>query len=61
MLLLLEPLHQPFFLMNFFEIGCCELFAQGWLQIAILLISASYAARIISVSHKNLAYFLLLK
>jgi hypothetical protein len=44
-LLLLEPLYQPFFfflfVMNIFEIGSVELFARGWLQTVILLISAS--------------------
>jgi hypothetical protein len=30
-LLLIEPLHQPFFVMGFFEMGSCGLFAQGWL------------------------------
>jgi hypothetical protein len=28
-LLLLEPFHQPFFVMGFSEIGSCELFAVG--------------------------------
>jgi hypothetical protein len=27
----LEPLHQPFFVIGFFEIGSCALFAPGWL------------------------------
>jgi hypothetical protein len=40
-LLLLEPPCLPFFVMAFFEIGCLELFASGWLQTSILLISAS--------------------
>jgi hypothetical protein len=35
-----ESLHQPFF-EGFFEIGLHELFAPGWLQTSILLISAS--------------------
>jgi hypothetical protein len=33
-LLMLEPLHQSFFfffVMGFFEVGSCNLFAQGWL------------------------------
>jgi hypothetical protein len=34
-----------------YEIGSHELFAQGRLQIAILLISASRVARITSMSH----------
>jgi hypothetical protein len=47
----------------FFEIGSLELFAQGWLQTVILLISASWVARIIGVSHWHLAGldFLLVK
>jgi hypothetical protein len=48
---LLEPLRQPFFVMAFFEIGSWELFAQGWLWIVILLISASWVTRITNVSH----------
>jgi hypothetical protein len=38
-LLLLEPLHQPFFALGIFEIGSCKLFAHNWLRIPILLIS----------------------
>jgi hypothetical protein len=38
----LEPLHQNFFVMGrFVKIKFPELFAQGWLQIMVLLISAS--------------------
>jgi hypothetical protein len=44
----LEPLHQPFscgvfvcLFVCFFEIGSGEIFAKGWLQTEILLISAS--------------------
>jgi hypothetical protein len=53
----LEPLHQPFFVKRFFEIGSCELFIYlGWLQTAILLISASWVARITGVSHQHPAF-----
>jgi hypothetical protein len=31
----------PFFVMGFFKIGFSKLFAQGWLQTSIFLISAS--------------------
>jgi hypothetical protein len=51
----LEPPHQPFFVMGFFEIGSCELFAWGWLWTVILLISASWVAGITGVSHRHLA------
>jgi hypothetical protein len=37
--------------MVFFKIGSLELFAQGWLQTAILLISTSPVARITGGSH----------
>jgi hypothetical protein len=37
--------------MGFFEIGSCELFAQGWLQTMILLVSASLVTRITGTSH----------
>jgi hypothetical protein len=47
----LEPLHQPIFVMGFFEIGSHELFDQGWFQTTILLISASWVARITGMSH----------
>jgi hypothetical protein len=39
--LLLEPFHQPSFVMDLFKIGCQELFSQGWLRTEILLIAAS--------------------
>jgi hypothetical protein len=51
-LLLLEPLHQPFLGMFFFKIGSQGLFAWGWLWTAILLISASWVARITRVSYQ---------
>jgi hypothetical protein len=37
--------------MGFFGIRSHELFCPGWLQTAILLISASWVARITGVSH----------
>jgi hypothetical protein len=46
----------------FFKIGSCELFDQGWLWTAILLISASWVARITGVCHWCLAtmYFFII-
>jgi hypothetical protein len=44
----LEPLHQPFFMMGFFEI-------ESWFQATILLMSASWVARIIGISHRHLS------
>jgi hypothetical protein len=41
MFLLLEPLWQPFFVLGFKKIGSSKLFAWGWLQTVILLVSAS--------------------
>jgi hypothetical protein len=37
--------------LGIFQIGPCKLFAQGWLGTTILLISASWLARITGVSH----------
>jgi hypothetical protein len=37
--LLLEPFDQPCFVMGFFKIGTCKLFAWSWLQTSILLIT----------------------
>jgi hypothetical protein len=51
----LEPLQQSFFVKRFFETGSHKLFARGWLQTMILLISASWEARITDVSHWCLA------
>jgi hypothetical protein len=39
---------------GFFEIGSHDLFAQGWLQTAIVLILASCVARITGVSYQHL-------
>jgi hypothetical protein len=44
-----------FFVMGLFKIGSPKLFAQDWLQTSILLISASWVARITVVSHWHLA------
>jgi hypothetical protein len=43
----------PFFVMGIFEIGSCELFAQGWLPTVILQMSASWVARITGVSYQH--------
>jgi hypothetical protein len=45
------------FVMGIFKIGSQELFAQGWLQMTIL-ISASWIARISDMSHWYLAIYL---
>jgi hypothetical protein len=52
-LLLLEPLHQPFFVLGIFKIGSHKPFPRGWLGTVILLISASQEARITGVSHQR--------
>jgi hypothetical protein len=44
----LEPLHQPFFVMNFFEIGSRELFAQAGFELR-----SSWVVRITGVSHQR--------
>jgi hypothetical protein len=50
----LEPFHQPFFVMGVFKIGSRELFAcAGFEPAAILLISASWVARITGVSRQH--------
>jgi hypothetical protein len=59
--LYLEPLHQPFVfcvcvcvfvcVLVIFEIGSCRTICLGWLWTGILLISASWVARIIGVRH----------
>jgi hypothetical protein len=41
----------------FFEIGFCELWCLGWLQTAILLIFATWVARITGMSHWCLAFW----
>jgi hypothetical protein len=51
----LEPLHQSFFVLGFFEIGSFELFARDWLQTEILLLSTSLGARITGMNHQSLA------
>jgi hypothetical protein len=47
----LELLHQPYFYESFFEIRSCRTICPVWRQTSILLISASWVARIIGVSH----------
>jgi hypothetical protein len=49
-----------FFVMGFFEIRSNILFAWGWLQTSVLLISASWVARIIGMSHQCPADFIFL-
>jgi hypothetical protein len=58
---LLEPLHQPFFVLGIFEIESHRLFAQGWPWTEIFLIPASWAAKVISKSPWCLGSFRLLK
>jgi energy-coupling factor transporter transmembrane protein EcfT len=53
----LVPLHQPYFHDGFFEIGSLELFDRDWLGTVILLISASWVARITGMSHQHLVVF----
>jgi hypothetical protein len=48
----LEPLHQPYFCEGFFEVGFRRTIYLVWLWTAILLISASWVARITGVSHQ---------
>jgi hypothetical protein len=67
-LLLLDPLHQPFFCPGHFQVGSSELLALGWLQTAILLITAScYSPIVVFIhafslflpsSHKSFVYFM---
>jgi hypothetical protein len=45
------------FVLGIFKIASQELFAQGWIWIAVLLISASWVARVTGVNHQHLAYF----
>jgi hypothetical protein len=47
----LKPLHQPYFCDGFFEIDFRELFSRAGFKLWSLLISASWVARIIGVSH----------
>jgi hypothetical protein len=42
----LEPLYQPYFCEGFFEIGSCGTICPDWLWTSILLISASWVARL---------------
>jgi hypothetical protein len=45
------------FVIRFFEIGSPRLFAWGWLWTMILMISASWVARIIGVSYQCQAFY----
>jgi hypothetical protein len=47
----------PFLGMGFFEIRVLRVISPGWLQIVTLLISASWVARIIGMSHRCLTFF----
>jgi hypothetical protein len=51
----LEPLYQPFFCDEVFWDRVSQTICLGWLWTKILLISASWVARIIGVSHQRLA------
>jgi hypothetical protein len=42
-------------MIGFYKIGSCKVFAKDWLQTGILLISASWIARITGVSHQDLS------
>jgi hypothetical protein len=41
------------FVMGFFELRSLKLFARSWLWTSILLISASWVARITDMSHRR--------
>jgi hypothetical protein len=58
-LLPLEHSASHFWGMRFFEMGSWELFAWGWFQTKILLISASQVARITGMSHQHPACIVL--
>jgi hypothetical protein len=51
-----KHLHQPFFVMDFFEMEVSQTTCLAWHQTSILLISASWVARITAISHQNLAW-----
>jgi hypothetical protein len=51
----LEPLHQPFFMMGFFQDRVSWTICSIWLWTIILLISASWVVRITGMSHQYLA------
>jgi hypothetical protein len=48
----LEPLHWPYFCEGFFEMESRRTICLGWLWTVILLISASWVARITGMSHQ---------
>jgi hypothetical protein len=48
---------QPCFVLSTFQIGSCRTICRGWLWAMILLISASWIARIIGISHQHPALF----
>jgi hypothetical protein len=45
------------FVLGFLKIGSSKLFALGWLRTVILLISASWVARVTGVSHWHPAQY----
>jgi hypothetical protein len=51
----LEPFHQPFFCDGYFQDRVSQTISPGWLQTAILPISASWAAVITGMSYHYLA------
>jgi hypothetical protein len=44
---------QSFFVMDILQIGSCRTISPGWLQSTILLISASWEAKITDMSHRH--------
>jgi hypothetical protein len=46
--------------LDIFELGSHKLFAQGWLQTMILLISAFWVTRITGMSHRHPAIIFLI-
>jgi hypothetical protein len=55
-----EPLCQPCFVLDFFQYRVKQTICTGWLWTTILLITASWVARIIAVSHQHPALMVLL-
>jgi hypothetical protein len=56
----LEPLHQSFFCGGYFWDRGFLTICPGWLRTSILLMSASWVARIMGVSHQRPARYLLI-
>jgi hypothetical protein len=53
----LKPLHQPYFCEGFFKTASCRTICLDCLWAMILLISASWVARITGIRHKHPALF----